>query len=119
MKKFYLILLALFTLSVSVNSTTIQKGKYQYCNHKHHKHNSKYYDYSNCSKASRQDILDEIEFKLNILKDKYKRDEKRLEHSCKDKYDLKIRKKELKFKYQKEEKRLKAQKKAIKESLRS
>lgn len=111
MKRIYFILIVLATCFISAEGATMVKSKNNCHCHRSHKTNNFY-------TRSNQERLNDIEFKLDILKDKYKRDKKRLEYSTSDKYDLKIRQKELKYKYQKEEIRLKAERKAIKQNTR-
>lgn len=111
MKKIYFILIVLFTCCISTQGATVTKGKSN-C------HCSKSNKTNNFYAKNKQERLNDIEFKLDILKDKYKRDKKRIDYSTPDKYDRKIRQKELKYKYQREETRLKAQRKAIKSNNR-
>lgn len=77
--------------------------------YRHHHHNKHYY-----YDRDKDRRVEEIEHRLDILQDEYKRDESRLEYSGMDKYERKIRKKELKYEYKREKERLKAKKKAIK-----
>ena len=104
MKKVYLILIALASICVSVDGATLAKDYNRNSYKKHQKHH----------KSSKEARLAEIDHKLDMLNDRYKRDENRLEQKNMNKYDLKIQKKELKHRYKMEKEDLKAEKKAIK-----
>lgn len=108
MRKVFLILLSIVCLSgMSIQSATISPGYKTSIKKKKHDHfdkNSSFY------KEREKDI----EYRLDILKVKYDRDKDRLKNSDLNKYDKKIREKELKYNYEKEKARLKE--KAKKES---
>lgn len=56
----------------------------------------------------------EIEYRIDMLDVKYKRDKNRIENSYIDKYERKVRKKELEYRYKREKDRLKDEKKRVK-----
>lgn len=105
MKKIYLILFAITSICISINGANLTKDYNRNSYKKHQKH------YKNSKEAR----LAEIDYKLDILDDKYKRDENRLKQKNMDKYDYNIAKKELKHQYKMEKNRLKAEKKSIKD----
>ena len=119
MKK-VLLLLAIVSLGgMSVQSATINPEysisikKKPKDRHRHH--DDRYYDRnSEYNKGIRKEKIREIEYRLDVLEAKYDRNKDRLDNSNMDKYDKKVREKELKYQYNREKDRLKDEKKRIK-----
>lgn len=110
-KKLTLILLLGTVLSAGLFAAT--------GNHDHRQHGDRYRHYHYHHNNYDRKKVAEIEYKLDMLESKYKRDKNRLEDSYMDNRERKIKKDELKYKYNMEKERLKAQKKAVKKGYRN
>lgn len=77
---------------------------------RHRHHNDKYSPFDDMRKERERDI----EYQLDILDTKYKREKDRIDDSRMNKYDKKIRTKELKYQYEREKDRLKNEKRRTK-----